>query len=188
MFGKEVLPILSAAMGRPEFEGTRFVVEPGRYLVGEAGIYVTRVNTVKISRGKKFLVVDGGLNHHLAASGNFGQVIKRNFPIVILNKIGEEPCETADIVGPLCTPLDVLGRDVRVPVVEVGDYVAILQSGAYARSASPISFLSHQSPPEILVSNGCARLIRRRGRYEDFLADQIRNETTCGGQETGNPI
>src|SRR5262249_19552575 len=122
------------------FKGTTFVVEPGRYLVGEAGIYVARITDIKSSRGKKFLILDGGMNHHLAASGNLGQVIKRNFPIAILNKMGEKPCETVDVVGPLCTPLDVLARQVDLPSVEVGDLVGIFQSGAYARTASPLGF------------------------------------------------
>ena len=145
----------------PLFSGTRFMLEPGRYLVGEAGIYVARVNDIKVSRGKKFLIVDGGMNHHLAASGNLGQVIKKNFPIVLLNKMGLPPVERVDVVGPLCTPLDVVARDVDLPVAEVGDLVGILQSGAYARAASPLGFLSHPTPAEVLVENGQTRLIRR---------------------------
>ncbi len=158
----------------PDFEGTRLVVEPGRYLVGEAGIYVARVNDIKVSRGKKFLILDGGMNHHLAASGNLGQVIKRNFPIALLNKLqadGHPPAERVDVVGPLCTPLDVVARDVDLPVAEVGDLVGILQSGAYALTASPLGFLSHPTPAEVLVENGHMRLIRRRGSYSDLLAD-----------------
>ena len=155
----------------PLFSGTRFMLEPGRYLVGEAGIYVARVTDIKISRGKKFLILDGGMNHHLAASGNLGQVIKRNFPIAILNKVEPEPTERVDVVGPLCTPLDVLGREVDLPSAQVGDLVGILQSGAYARTASPLGFLSHPSPAEVLVEDGQVRLIRRRGTHSDLLAD-----------------
>jgi len=155
----------------PLLEGTRFIIEPGRYLVGEAGTYVTRITDIKVSRGKKFLVVDGGMNHHLAASGNLGQVIKRNFPIAILGKMDEPPREKVDIVGPLCTPLDVLARDIELPVAEVGDLIGVFQSGAYARSASPLGFLSHPSPAEVLVSNGEARLIRRRGTHEELTSD-----------------
>jgi diaminopimelate decarboxylase len=142
-------------------------------LVGEAGIYVTRITDIKVSRGKKFLVVDGGMNHHLAASGNLGQVIKRNFPIAILDKMGEPPREKVDIVGPLCTPLDVLARDIELPAAEIGDIVGVFQSGAYARSASPLGFLSHPSPAEVLLSNGEAKLIRRRGTYEDLTRDTV---------------
>jgi diaminopimelate decarboxylase len=153
------------------FLETQFVVEPGRYLIGEAGIYVTRVNDIKTSRGKKFLIVDGGMNHHLAASGNLGQVIKRNFPLALLNKLQMGSVETVDVVGPLCTPLDTLGRDVELPIAEVGDLVGIFQSGAYARSASPLGFLSHPTPAEALVGDGNSCLIRRRGRYDDLFAD-----------------
>jgi len=168
----EDLVRLTAEMkGDALFAGTQFMVEPGRYLVGEAGIYVTRVHDIKISRGKKFLIVDGGMNHHLAASGNLGQVIKRNFPVAVLNKMEEKTLETVDVVGPLCTPLDVLAREVALPSADVGDLIGVFQSGAYARTASPLGFLSHPTPAEVLVRNGEARLIRRRGTYDDFFND-----------------
>jgi len=156
----------------PMFAGTRFIVEPGRFLVGEAGIYVVRINDIKVSRGKKFLIVDGGMNHHLAASGNLGQTIKRNFPLAVLNKLDCSLEETVDVVGPLCTPLDVLARSVPFPKGEVGDLIGIFQSGAYSRSASPLGFLSHLAPPEVWVEEGRDYLIRRRGTYEDYLEDQ----------------
>jgi diaminopimelate decarboxylase len=167
----ELANLMREVRHEPLFSGTRFILEPGRYLVGEAGIYVARVMDVKESRGKKFVILDGGMNHHLAASGNLGQVIKKNFPVVILNKAADTARERVDVVGPLCTPLDVLARDVDLPPAEVGDLVGILQSGAYARAASPLGFLSHLTPPEILVEDGKTRLIRRRGTYQDLLAD-----------------
>ncbi len=154
------------------FAGTQFVVEPGRYLVGEAGIYLARVNDIKVSRGKKYLILDGGMNHHLAASGNLGQTIKRNYPIAVLNKLVQPADESVDVVGPLCTPLDVLARGVTLPRAEVGDLVGVFQSGAYARSASPLGFLSHPAPPEVWVDGGRHQLIRRRGEYADYLRDQ----------------
>jgi diaminopimelate decarboxylase len=169
--GIEVDKLMRDVRNEPMFSGTRFMLEPGRYLVGEAGIYVARVTDIKISRGKKFLILDGGMNHHLAASGNLGQVIKRNFPIAILNKIDQEPRERVEVVGPLCTPLDVLARDAHLPVAEVGDLVGVFQSGAYARTASPLGFLSHSTPAEVLVKNGQVSLIRRRGTYRDLVAD-----------------
>ncbi len=153
------------------FAGTRFIIEPGRYLVGEAGIYVTRVNDMKVSRGKTFLVVDGGMNHHLAASGNLGQVIKRNFPAAILNRLQGDSTLKADVVGPLCTPLDVIARDLPLPAAEVGDLFGIFQSGAYGRSASPLGFLSQPTPAEVLVRNGEAILARRAGTFEETLGD-----------------
>ena len=153
------------------FAGTQFVIEPGRFLVGEAGVYVTRINDIKESRGKRYLILDGGMHHHLAASGNLGQVIKRNFPVAILNKVGSPATDTYDVVGPLCTPLDTLGRSVHLPSAEVGDLVGIFQSGAYARAASPLQFLSHPSPPEVWANGREEHLVRRRGRYEDCLRD-----------------
>jgi diaminopimelate decarboxylase len=159
----DVAALLTEARREPRLAGLRFVIEPGRYLVGEAGIYVARVNDVKASRGKTFLILDGGMNHHLAASGNLGQVLKRNFPIAILNKLEKDPSETVDIVGPLCTPLDTLAREVALPAADVGDLVGIFQSGAYGLTASPVHFLGHPSPPEILVGAGTVRLMRHRG-------------------------
>jgi diaminopimelate decarboxylase len=159
--------------GRPAFAGTRFVVEPGRYLVGESGLFVTTVLDVKVSRGKTFVVIDGGMNHHLAASGNLGQVIKRNWPMALVNKLDREPTQVVDVVGPLCTPLDTLARDVRLPAPDVGDLLAVFQSGAYARSASPLGFLSHPAPPEVLVDAGVLRLVRRRGCTDDLFADLV---------------
>jgi diaminopimelate decarboxylase len=136
------------------FEGTQFIVEPGRFLAGEAGVYLTRISDIKISRGKKFLIVDGGMNHHLAASGNLGQTIKRNYPIAIVNKLPAPASEAADVVGPLCTPLDTLARGIVLPHTEIGDLVGIFQSGAYGLSASPVGFLSHPLPAEIWVDAG----------------------------------
>lgn len=157
----------------PEFTGTRFLVEPGRFLVGEAGIYLARVTDIKESRGKKFLILDGGMHHHLAASGNLGQTIKRNYPIANVSRLRQGQEEPVEIVGPLCTPLDTLGRSVSVPPSQVGDLIAIFQSGAYARSASPLGFLSHPSPAEVYVRGGEAHLSRQRGSVDDYLRDQL---------------
>lgn len=126
-------------------------LELGRYLVGEAGIYVCRVLDKKVSRGQVFLVTDGGLHQHLAASGNFGQVIRKNYPVVIGNKMGGGETEVVNIVGRLCTPLDLLASKMALPVAEVGDLVVILQSGAYGFTASPTAFLGHPAPVEILL-------------------------------------
>jgi len=153
------------------FAQAKFMVEPGRFLIGEAGLYVARINDIKVSRGKKYLILDGGMNHHLAASGNLGQIVKRNFPMTILNKIDLPASETVDVVGPLCTPLDTLGRSVQLPPAQVGDLIGIFQSGAYARTASPLGFLSHPSPPEVLVENKEHHLIRGRAGAKDCVRD-----------------
>ncbi|MET8522185.1 pyridoxal-dependent decarboxylase, exosortase A system-associated [Nocardioides sp. NPDC004968] len=141
---------LLATRVRPALPAAQVVIELGRYLVGEAGVYVTRVVDRKISRGKTFLIVDGGMHHQLAASGNFGQVIRRNYPIsVAAAQDGEE--ETVQVVGCLCTPLDLLGDKVSLPRAEVGDLVVVHQAGAYGLTASPTAFLSHPAPLEVLV-------------------------------------
>jgi diaminopimelate decarboxylase len=170
-FSQSLTALMAEILSEPLLAGTQFMIEPGRYLVGEAGLYVTQVNDIKTSRGKTFLVVDGGLHHHLTASGNLGQVIKRNYPIALLNKLTDPATETVDIVGPLCTPMDVLGRNVMLPPAEVGDWIGIFQSGAYARSASPLGFLSHPAPPEVWVEAGQSSLICARGQYDDLMPD-----------------
>jgi diaminopimelate decarboxylase len=129
----------------------RVVIELGRYLVGEAGIYVCRVIDRKISRGQVFLITDGGLHHHLAASGNFGQVIRKNYPVVVGNRVVGSKREIASVVGPLCTPLDLLADCMEMAEAEVGDLVVVFQSGAYGLTASPTAFLSHPTPAEVLV-------------------------------------
>jgi diaminopimelate decarboxylase len=134
-----------------ELPAAQLMIELGRYLVGEAGLYVCRVVDRKISRGQVFLITDGGLHHHLAASGNFGQVIRKNYPVLIANRVRGRERETASVVGPLCTPLDLLADRMELARAEVGDLVAVLQSGAYGLSASPTQFLSHPPPAEILI-------------------------------------
>ncbi|QDT17182.1 type III PLP-dependent enzyme [Alienimonas californiensis] len=157
----------------PRLADARVVLEPGRFLTAEAGVYLARVTDVKISRGKTFAVLDGGMHHHLAASGNLGQTIKRNYPLAIVNRLRAPAGEPIELVGPLCTPLDALGRSAAIPTPRVGDLAGVFQSGAYARAASPLGFLSHPAPPEVWVDSGVARLIRRRGNPADFLHDQL---------------
>ena len=130
---------------------TKFAIELGRWLVGEAGVYLTRIVDRKISRGKTFLVTDGGLHHMLAASGNFGQLLRRNYPVVIANRFAAEPDEEQTIVGCLCTPLDLLADEALLPRAAVGDLVAIFCAGAYGLSASPVGFLSQPAAREVLV-------------------------------------
>jgi diaminopimelate decarboxylase len=134
-----------------EMPGAKLVIELGRYLVGEAGIYVARVIDRKVSRGQVFLVVDGGLNHHLSASGNFGQVLRKNYPVAIGNRMEMMEREIASVVGPLCTPLDLLADRMDLAVAGPGDLVVIFQSGAYGASASPQTFLGHPPVVEVLV-------------------------------------
>ncbi|MCA1855854.1 pyridoxal-dependent decarboxylase, exosortase A system-associated [Massilia oculi] len=140
------LPAVRAAL--PEAQVS---IELGRYLVGEAGIYVARVVDRKLSRGQVFLVTDGGLHHHLAASGNFGQVIRKNYPVAIGNRMDGPATEPVSVVGPLCTPLDILAERMALPEAQEGDLVVVFQSGAYGRSASPAGFLSHPEVLEVLV-------------------------------------
>jgi len=134
-----------------QLPAAKLVIELGRYLVGEAGIYVTRIIDRKLSRGQVFLVADGGLHHHLSASGNFGQVIRKNYPVTIGNRIGAPASITASIVGPLCTPLDLLADRMPMADAQPGDLAVIFQSGAYGFSASPQAFLGHPSCIEVIV-------------------------------------
>lgn len=131
---------------------TTFAIELGRYLVGEAGVYLTRIVDRKISRGEVFLVTDGGLHHQLAASGNFGTVVRRNYPVAVASRFGAAPDEVASVVGCLCTPLDRLADQISLPRADVGDVIAVFMAGAYGFSASPGNFLGHPPAREILVN------------------------------------
>jgi len=132
-------------------QDTEFAIELGRYLVGEAGVYLTRIVDRKVSHGVTYLVTDGGLHHQLAASGNFGTVVRRNYPAAIATKFGAEPEEEVNIVGCLCTPLDRLADQAMMPRADVGDIVAIFCAGAYGASASPATFLGQGPAREMLV-------------------------------------
>lgn len=142
-------PLLEQAKTR--LPGAEIVMELGRYFTAEAGIYVCEVVDRKESRGEIFLITNGGLHHHLAASGNFGQVIRKNYPLCRGNGVAAEEMETVNVVGPLCTPLDILGNKVTLPRADVGDLIVVFQSGAYGLTASPKDFLSHPHPGEIFL-------------------------------------
>jgi len=131
--------------------GAPLVIELGRYLVAHAGVYVCRVIDRKESCGQVFMVVDGGLHHHLSASGNFGQVLRKNYPVAVANRLDEPAEELQSVVGPLCTPLDILAERMKLAHAEPGDLIAVFQSGAYGLTASPTAFLSHPAPAEVLV-------------------------------------
>ncbi len=135
----------------PVLADTHFAMELGRWLVGEAGVYLTRIVDKKTSHGELYLVTDGGLHHQLAASGNFGTVVRRNYPVAIASRFDAEPAEEANVVGCLCTPLDRLADKALLPEAQVGDLVAVFCAGAYGATASPADFLGHGKAPEILV-------------------------------------
>lgn len=152
------LPAIGANLGdllenqiRPNLPEARTVIELGRYIVGECGVYVTRVVDRKESRGQVYVVVDGGMHHQLAASGNFGQAIRRNYPLAVGTRMDEPPDSQVNVVGCLCTPLDMLGHKVDLPNTDIGDLVVVFQAGAYGLTASPTAFLGHPAPAEVLV-------------------------------------
>ena len=134
-----------------ELADTRFCVELGRYLVGESGVYLTRVVDRKVSHGEVYLITDGGLHHQLAASGNFGTVVRRNYPVAIATRFGQPATEEANVVGCLCTPLDRLADKGGFPRADVGDLVAVFCAGAYGASASPAMFLGQGPAAEMMV-------------------------------------
>lgn len=139
------------AQAKQHLPQAELILELGRYLVGESGIYCCQIIDRKVSRGHVYLITNGGLHHHLSASGNFGQVLRKNYPVVIANRVRGETREVVSVVGPLCTPLDLLADRMEMARAEIGDWVAVLQSGAYGYTASPLAFLSHPAPAEILV-------------------------------------
>ena len=136
---------------RKDMPGAELILELGRYFVAEAGLYICEVVDRKISRGETFLITNGGLHHHLAASGNFGQVIRKNYPVLVANNVSPQTTETVSVVGPLCTPLDILANRMTMAVADIGDLIAVFQSGAYGYTASPHLFLSHPPPAEVFV-------------------------------------
>ncbi|MEV6235578.1 diaminopimelate decarboxylase [Lentzea sp. NPDC051838] len=149
----------------------RVITELGRYLVGWCGTYVVRARYVKESMGEWFVVADGGTNHHMAAVG-IGSFVKRNFPVRSLTRYEEPAHRPYNITGPLCTPNDVVAKQVALPEVHPGDLLGVERSGAYGPSASPGLFLSHGYPAEVLVLDGTPHLVRRRDTAEDLLGKQ----------------
>ncbi len=168
---KDVNPLLDRfSSAHPE---TRLIMESGRYLTAPGGTYLMRVRHIKRSMGEDFAVADGGTHHHMAAVG-IGSFVKRNFPIELLSRQAEdaEPTGPWNIAGPLCTPNDTIAKGVLLPRLEPGDLVGVRSSGAYGPSASPVYFLSHGYPAEVLVLGGRTYLVRRRDTLEDILGPQ----------------
>ncbi|WP_217558784.1 type III PLP-dependent enzyme [Paenibacillus sp. GbtcB18] len=160
------------------FPQTTFIIESGRYLLAQAAVYVTEVLYRKTSKGENFVIVDGGMHHH-AASTFRGRSMRSNYPmecIPVSEDPGRRELEKVTIAGPLCTPEDCVGKDVELPALYPGDLVCVLNSGAYGLSFSPVHFLGHPTPIEILKRNGLYELIRRKGIPEDLVATQLQTE------------
>jgi len=161
--------IESFRLETPRLASARLVLEMGRYLIGRYGVYVARVTEIKETRGKRFAILDGGMNHCFPATGNFGQLVKKNYPVSNLTNQGDgDESMKHEIVGPLCTPLDSMARSLELPKADVGDLVAFNNCGAYSYSASPLLFLSHKTPLELLVHQGELTVARRRMSALDF--------------------
>jgi diaminopimelate decarboxylase len=172
-FGEGFRGLLSSYRTDPRLSGCRFLFELGRYLVADAGVYVTRVVDVKQMRGKTFAVTDGGMNHHLTATGNMGQVFRKSYPLLNLTRMSGVPEEEGvAVAGPCCTPLDLFGSNIPLAQPEVGDLIGVFYSGAYGFSASNLGFLSHPAPAEVLLWQGKAHLLRPGGKPEDVLNGQ----------------
>jgi diaminopimelate decarboxylase len=171
-FGAAFRDLRGSYTGNPRLDGTRPMFELGRYLVADAGIYVTRVVDVKDTRGTTFVVTDGGMNHHLTATGNMGQVFRKPFPLANLSRLGGAPA-TVTVAGPLCTPLDVFGTKLEIATPRVGDLIGIFYSGAYGFSASNLGFLSHATPAEMLIHGGRPHVLRAAGPHDGVLAGQV---------------
>ena len=171
-FGEGLRGLLSSYRSDPRLSGCRFIFELGRYLVADAGVYVTRVVDVKQMRGKTFAVTDGGMNHHLTATGNMGQVFRKSYPLLNLTRMSGVPEEGVAVAGPCCTPLDLFGSNIPLAQPEVGDLIGVFYSGAYGFSASNLGFLSHPAPAEVLLWGGEAHLLRPPGKPEDVLKGQ----------------
>jgi diaminopimelate decarboxylase len=160
-----VKPILAAELGQDIFRDTTLQLELGRYLVASAGVFLTRVLDVKTCRGKRFILTDGGINHFLRSV-----LMGHNHPTEIVGRRGGI-LSAADVCGPLCTPIDTIARNVRLPKVVVGDLVAIRRAGAYGCTMGMLAFLGHRAPAEVLVDQGRGRVIRRRSGFGDVLVN-----------------
>jgi diaminopimelate decarboxylase len=171
-FGDGFRELQNAYRTDPRLEGCRFLFELGRYLVADSGVYVTRAVDVKQTRGKTFVVTDGGMNHHLTATGNMGQVFRKSYPLLNLTRMSGVPEEGIAVAGPCCTPLDMFGSNISLADPEVGDLIGVFYSGAYGFSASNLGFLSHPAPAEVLLWRGEAHLLRAGGKPEDVLDGQ----------------
>src|SRR5215213_7404489 len=172
-FGEGFRELLETYRADSRLEGCRFLFELGRYLVADAGVYVTRAVDVKQTRGKTFVVTDGGMNHHLTATGNMGQVFRKSYPLLNLTRLGGMPEEEGfAVAGPCCTPLDMFGSNIPLVEPEVGDLIGVFYSGAYGYSASNLGFLSHPAPAEVLLWQGEAHQLRAGGKPEDVLKGQ----------------
>jgi len=165
----ELNPVIDRYAAR--HPGTRLIMELGRYLAAPAGTYIAEVRYTKRSMDERFAIVDGGTHHHMAAVG-IGSFVKRNFPIRLISRI-DEPAEQAwTIAGPLCTPNDTLGSKVALPELRPGDLIGVFRSGAYGPTASPVMFLSHGYPAEVMVHGGRAHLVRERDSVADLIGRQ----------------
>jgi len=162
---KKLIPMLRS------YASTRIILESGRYLTADAGVFMTRIESIKTSRGVQFLITDGGMNCHLTAAG-YGSLLKRNFPMRLLTKRKPTQYHRYHITGPLCTPADTIGQHVELPEAKRGDYIAILASGAYGPTASPVLFLGHGYPAEVFCDDEKLHLIRERDTGDDFLRKQ----------------
>jgi diaminopimelate decarboxylase len=171
-FGEGYGELLSRYRSDPRLAGCRFVFELGRYLVADAGVYVTRVVDVKGMKGKTFATTDGGMNHHLTATGNMGQVFRKAYPLLNLTRDAEPGEEGVAVAGPCCTPLDLFGNNIPIAEPGPGDLLGVFYSGAYGYSASNLGFLSHPTPAEVLVWQGETHLLRPAGKPEDVLKGQ----------------
>jgi diaminopimelate decarboxylase len=171
-FGEGFRELLKTYRSDSRLEGCRFLFELGRYLVADSGVYVTRAVDVKETRGKTFVVTDGGMNHHLTATGNMGQVFRKAYPLLNLTRMSGVPEEGVAVAGPCCTPLDMFGSNIPLADPEVGDLIGVFYSGAYGFSASNLGFLSHPAPAEVLLWRGEAHQLRAGGKPEDVLDGQ----------------
>ena len=165
--------MIQGARKEPVFRGARFILKLGRFLTAPCGVFLARVLYTKESRGRRFAVVDGGMQFNAMATGNLGQKIRRRFLLCAADRMDEEGVEKWDVVGPLCTPMDHYGRDYEAPPLKGGDLVGVLLAGAYGLTASPVRFLSHPCCAEVAVSGGEARPIRRRETAKDVLDKQF---------------
>ncbi|WP_108868430.1 diaminopimelate decarboxylase [Aquimarina aquimarini] len=155
-----------------KYPDTRIIMESGRFIIGTAGYFAVGVNNIKINHGKTFVVTDGGTNCHSASAGS-GRVVKRNFPMENISATDNLEEFEYQVAGPLCSPDDIIGRNIKLKEVKEGDILVINASGAYGSTSSPGLFHSHGFPVEALVYDDQVHLIRHKDTSDDIISRQV---------------
>ncbi|MBI5814473.1 MAG: diaminopimelate decarboxylase [Nitrospinae bacterium] len=167
--GAVIRDVRREILSTPNFAQTRLLLEPGRYLAGPAGIYVSRVTDVKTSRGRLYAITDGGIHHAIVPIA-----LNKNYPAAILTKTKGRKVVECTVAGPLCASADQFSRIIKLSSPRIGDLLGIFNSGAYGYTAGMLYFLSHPLPAEVMADGARLFLIRKTARPDHGAASPER--------------